>query len=124
MSLESELRTHILADGGVSVLIGTRYYPNRLPDNPTLPAVVYSRITTNHNLASGHVPLVRCRMQIDAWSDSYADVVAIGEALHTALDMIAPTGLQAVIPEDDDDSYDTDAQLHRRRLDVWVWRNQ
>jgi hypothetical protein len=38
--------------------------------------------------------------------------------------MVSATGLHAVIPEDDDDFYDTEALLHRRRIDVFAWRNQ
>jgi hypothetical protein len=124
MSLESDLYTALSTHGGLSALVGTRIYPNRLPDNPTLPAVVYQRITTNHNLASGNVPLIRARMQLDCYDDSYLSVVAVAVQVHAALDMASPTGLAAAVPENDDDSYDPEALLHRRRLDVFVWKNQ
>lgn len=124
MSLESDLRAYLLTQTGVTDLVSTRIYPNRLPDGPTLPAVVYQRISTNHALASGNVPLVRARIQVDAWAERYEDVSAIGAALHTALDMVSATGLHALIPEDDDDGFDVEALLHRRRIDMFVWRNQ
>ena len=124
MSLESDLFTKLSTHAGLSALVGTRIYPNRLPDNPTLPAVVYQRITTMNVLASGDVPLIRARMQVDCWDDSYLSVAAVAAQVHAALDMGSSTGLEASIPEDEDDSYDTDAQLHRKRLDFFVWRNQ
>lgn len=124
MSLESDLYTRLSTFAGLTALVSTRIYPSRLPDNPTLPAVVYTRITTTHVLASGDVPLVRARMQIDVWDDSYLDVVAVAAQVHAALDMASPTGLVATIPENDSDDYDSEALLHRKRMDFWIWKLQ
>jgi hypothetical protein len=63
-------------------------------------------------------------MQLDCYDDSYLSVVAVAAQVHAALDMASPTGLAAAVPENDDDMYDGDALLHRRRLDVFVWKNQ
>jgi hypothetical protein len=124
VSLESDLFTKLSTHGGLSALVGTRIYPNRLPDNPTLPACVYQRISTLNHLASGDVPLIRARMQIDCWSDSYVTAGNVAVQVHAALDMASSSGLEASIPEDEDDMYDTDAQLHRKRIDFFIWRNQ
>ena len=121
MSLESSFRIFLAAQSTVTDLVSTRIYPNRLPDNPTVPAVVYQRISTLNELASGDVPLRRIRLQVDCWGDRYEDVVAVAEAIHTAADMGSASGLHAMIPEDDDDSYDSEALLHRRRIDLFIW---
>jgi hypothetical protein len=122
MSLEADLRTYLLTQTGVTNLVGSRIHPSRLPDNPTLPAVVYQRISTLHNLASGNVPLTRARIQLDVWADSYAEAVTGAEALHAALDMVSATGIHASFPEDDESGYDESALKHRRRIDMFIWK--
>lgn len=122
MSIESDLRTFLLAQAAVSNLIGTRMYPQQLPDNPTLPAVVYTRISTRYELASGNVPAVRARIQLDCWDDNQVTAWDVAEAIHQVADFASPTGIEAIFPEDEDDGFDTDAQLYRRRIDVFAWR--
>lgn len=121
-TLAQDLRDHLLADATITGLVSTRLYPTRLPDDVTLPAGVYQRIATRHELASGNVPVIRARIQIDWWSTRYLDVETLGDATHAALDMASATGLAAAFPEDDDDTYDEAAHLYRRRLDFSVWR--
>lgn len=121
-AIEADLRTALTGHAGFSALVGTRVYPQQLPDNPTLPAVVYSRISSRYKLASGNVPAVRARIQIDCWDDNQVTCWDVADQVHAALDFASPTGLHVVFPEDDDDGFDTEAQLYRRRIDVFCWR--
>ncbi len=69
MSPEYALRNRLIADATVVALIGTRIYPRRLPQNPQLPAVTYSRVrgtsVTGHTGPSGYAA---ARLQFDSWA--------------------------------------------------------
>lgn len=86
-SIGDLLRDFLLADATVSGVIGTRVYPLRLPQKPTLPAVVYSRISgvrVEHlkGVSSASEP----RYQIDAWAANVAGAQALGKAVRQRLD--------------------------------------
>ena len=65
MSLETALRAYVLADAAVTALAGQPMYPRRLPQGPTLPALVYQRIDTRreHDM-DGPDGLPRPRVQV------------------------------------------------------------
>jgi hypothetical protein len=86
LNLLQELRTYVLADATVSGLIGTRMYPIRLPQNVTLPAITYQRISHEHmhHLKSG-TGTARARMQLDCWSYSLTECKQMSEALRGLL---------------------------------------
>lgn len=123
MSIESSLINVLEGHAGLTALVSTRIYPDQLPDNPTLPAVVYQRVATMHDKASGKVPLRRVRFQIDVWSDRRLDTVNVGAQLHDVIDMQSASGIVAMFPEDDHDEFDADARLYRRRIDIYAWEH-
>jgi len=120
-AVEQSLRTYLIADTTVKDLIGSRVYPSRLPDNPTLPAVVYQKISTTYDIPSGHVAATRSRIQLDAWDDSQLVAWSVSEAIHAALDVGSATGIHASFPEDSECSYDVDSGLYRVRDDFFIW---
>jgi hypothetical protein len=87
MTIETELRAYTLAGPEVAALVGTRMYPQKLPQNPTLPALVYQRIDTRrlHDMA-GPDALPRPRIQIAAWASSVADAWDVVNAVRERLD--------------------------------------
>lgn len=87
MTLEADLRAFVLADADVATLVGVRMYPRRLPQKPTLPALVYQRIATRrlHDLvAPDGVP--RVRMQVTCWAAQPADAYRLAQAVRKRLD--------------------------------------
>ena len=87
MTLETELRTYTLAGAGVTALVGTRMHARVLPQTPTLPAIVYQRISTRrqHDLA-GPDGLPRPRMQVTAWAATPAEAYDLAAAVRARLD--------------------------------------
>ncbi len=87
MTLETALRTYTLADTAVAGLAGTRMYPAKLPQGPTLPALVYQRIDTRrlHDL-NGPDGLPRPRVQVTAWAANVAGAWALANAVRERLD--------------------------------------
>lgn len=69
MTIRDLLKDYILADGTVASLIGTRLYPDMLPQKVTYPAGVIQRIdTVRPNHLRGAASLARCRIQIDVYA--------------------------------------------------------
>lgn len=87
MSVETELRARLIADATVNGLVGTRIYPEVLPQNPTLPAITYQDIsmTSVQNLAGAAGMLMR-RVQIDSFAATRVGVVALADAIRASLD--------------------------------------
>lgn len=84
--IESALRALVLADSAVSALIGTRLYPQKLPQDPTYPAATYQRIDGprlyDHGGATG---LAEGRFQFDVWATTYSSAKAVAAAVRAAL---------------------------------------
>lgn len=87
MSLETDLRVRLLANATVSGLVSTRVYPNILPQKPTLPALVYSRISGPriHTL-TGTSGWSDARIQIDSWGATYIAAQDLAAAVRASLD--------------------------------------
>jgi len=87
MTLEAALRTYTLAGAAVGALVGTRMHARRLPQTPTLPAIVYQRIDTRrlHDLA-GPDGLPRARMQVTSWATTPAGASDLAAAVRERLD--------------------------------------
>lgn len=102
-SIGELLRAFLLADTTVANLVGTHMYPLRLPQKPTLPALVYQRISGERigqfkGLASAAEP----RYQIDAWTDpntgGVSGALALGSAVRQALEGFTGTWSDADSP--------------------------
>jgi len=117
MTIETELRTRLLADGTISGLIGTRLYPVVLPQDPTMPALVSSRVSGQrlHNL-SGVAGRGMPRITIDCWASTYAGSKTLAAAVRSSLDGLNGllTTINASIKIDNEiDDYEDDTGLYR-----------
>lgn len=75
MGIEAELFEVLTEAAAVAALVGTRVYPMILPQNPTLPAVVYQEIRTEARAAAdGDTGQRESRFQLTWWATSYAAV--------------------------------------------------
>lgn len=63
-------RTYCLTKTAVTDEISTRFWPNRLPKNPTFPCAIYNEIsrTPEHHL-SGAAALTKVRIQVDIFAE-------------------------------------------------------
>lgn len=128
MTVEVGLLVYLEATG---VGVATRLYPNILPQNPTLPAIVYQRIaTTRVNSLSGPSGLATPRFQFTCWATTYGGAKVVAEALRAALDgYTGAAGAYAIsdaILEDDGDIYEPSIGLEEKeawgiRLDYIIW---
>ena len=94
MSLENNLVTYLEGEATILALIGNgdspetiRLYPLIMPQNTTMPAVVYQRVTGEriHHL-SGVSGRATPSIQFDIYSDSYSEAKSVADALRGVLD--------------------------------------
>lgn len=92
MDIVSKVGAFILADPQMRSDVGTRFYPVKLPQNPTLPAITIQRITgVRANKLKGPASLVDARYQIDIWAregsgSAFKTTQRIGRRLALLLD--------------------------------------
>lgn len=89
MSFQSTFRDTLVADAGISAIVGARVYPTVLPQNVTLPAIVYFRVggRTEHK---GIVKMTgntrNFTVQVQAVGRNYDEADAVEVAVYAALD--------------------------------------
>jgi len=87
VSLETALRAYVLADPAIAAAVGQRMYPRRLPQGPTLPALVYLRVDTRreHDM-DGPDGLPRPRVQVTAWGANVQAATELAALVRVRLD--------------------------------------
>lgn len=126
--IESALRTLALADSTVSGLVGTRMYPLKLPQDPTYPAVTYTRISGprlyDHG---GETGMAEGRFQIDSWGASYSSAKSAAAAVREAIEgyrgTTGGTEFASIFCVNDSDSYEPqegDEGVWRVSTDYWI----
>lgn len=96
MSAPADLRTYLLANAGVSALIGTRMYPNALPQGATLPAVVYYLISSTHVQSLGGITAAgTCRVQLDCYAATRLAADGVSAPIVAALRLLS-VGQQSI----------------------------
>tara|TARA_R110000765_G_scaffold372450_2_gene462871 strand:+ start:521 stop:916 length:396 start_codon:yes stop_codon:yes gene_type:complete len=75
MTLEQGIRAASIADTDVNALVSGRIYHERMPQNSTMPAIVFSRVSTSQNsLLDGVDTLTQARIQFDIYGDTSSSV--------------------------------------------------
>lgn len=125
MTLESDLYGYLTADAGVAAVVGTRVYPLRPTQNPTLPYLTYQLISRRDvHSTDGASGLANTLVQIDAWGATYADVVSAFEAVRKCLNGYRGAIAQGIFLEPIDDEYDNGARVYRRKASFSVWHEE
>jgi len=128
-TIAAGLRTYLIAGATVATLVGTRVYPSKLPQKPTLPAISYQRISGDRvHSTDGASGLARIQFQIDVWGSTYGSVDALFEAVRKRLDgyrgAVGAIVTQGIFLERERDMYDDEAELYRRSADFTVWTEE
>jgi hypothetical protein len=125
--IEAALRAVLIANAGVTALVGTRVYVGILPQDPTYPALTIQPVgynADNHLTDAGD--LQWDRLQIDAWGETYA---ATHQLYKAAIDAIngndfSGTGYRigsVTVQVGGGYRYEESVKIHRRHFDVGIW---
>lgn len=116
MSIESTLYSHLVANTSVKV------YPAQLPQQATLPAITYTRISTAviQHRGSAKPTFSRPRFQIDCWADSYTGASNLRATVRTAMGTLSKVALL----QDDRDIVEAAVGRWRASLDYYIWHEE
>lgn len=120
--MEIAVRAHLIADPAVSALVGTRIYPEIMPQGVQYPAVRYQLIDTPRTYAKGgYAGMSRPRLQIDCWSPSYLEAKRLAAAIRAAMERYP----YAVCENEADMSEgNVEPPLYRRMLEFRIWHEE
>lgn len=123
--IEEELRTYLLADATIAGLIGTRLYPDILPQSPTMPALAYSVAGgVSVHSTDGASNLAGPRFQVDCWGATKNQAINLYNAVRKRLNGKRTGNIQGAFLEGWRDLYDPQPQLYRRIADFMVWHTE
>jgi hypothetical protein len=114
--------TQLAADSGVSTLVGTRIYPRRLPQSPSVPAITYQRISSSPQM--GTTALRRSRYQLNCWDLTDDGVQALADAAKSAMEEYTDTdqtpGIKMAEVINEIDTTDDETDMRRVIVDVML----
>jgi len=126
--IEAAIRSILINDATVKA-ITTRCYPVTLPQSPTYPLILYTKITgmRDHHLRgpSGHA---HPRLQIESWSKSYSEAKTLAAAIRKALDgysgTASSTKIGSCLIESERDIYESEIEVYRIVQDYFTWHEE
>ena len=126
--IEAAIRSILVNDTTVKD-ITTRCYPVTIPQSPTYPLILYTKITgmRDHHLRgpSGHA---HPRLQIESWSKSYSEAKTLAAAIRKALDGYSGTASGTVIRscliESERDIFESEIEVYRVTSDWFIWHEE
>lgn len=123
--IEDALRTKVLSDGTIAGLVGSRYEPGVLPQDPTYPSFVAVKVSdVDEGDLSGTADIVRARIQLTSWDTTYAGARALSELVRVLID--GTTGTWSGIKigsariENDADAFSDEPAIFGRRMDIML----
>lgn len=121
--LEESIFSHLSTVAAITTYVGAsssaRIYPVYLPQDPTLPAMSYQRISSQPQASmGGFCNLDNPRIQIDCWATSYSAVKGMAEAVRDA--MMSAAAFNA-LEISDQDLFEPDLEIYRVSIDFSCW---
>ena len=102
--IQTQLVIAVLANPEVVNSIGTRFYPNRIPQGASNPSAVYQIITTNPvSSLDGDSGLDSVKVQIKCYADSYATAVETAHKIRTAINSSSLKSITDLIMDTQDE---------------------
>lgn len=104
MTFESDLKAHLQGDSAITALVGDRIHPMLLQQGSLLDAITYQEVADEPqtDLSGGDGDMVRYRMQIITWSDSYTAAKLLAELVRTRLQTAASSFKTVPLPSGQD----------------------
>jgi hypothetical protein len=124
-AVEEAIYNRATTFAGISALIGTRAYPLQLPQQPTLPALTYTRISNERVSAMGaDATVARARIQLSAWGATFTSAKTLAKQILSGFQRFKGTFAGIVIHDcfilNEIDLYDSDALIYQVITDIDV----
>lgn len=120
--IESELYSALTADTTISAVTSSRIYPIVMPQDVTLPAITYERISGQPvNGLAGYLGMDNARIMINIWATRYDTAKELAEDVHDCLNKIRT--FRAILVNHMD-GFDVDTGLYIVSQDYSCWNAQ
>ena len=95
---EDNLYSYLSAQSNITSIVGDRIYPSRFPQDPVLPAVVFSNIGSSPLARQDARPILDIvRLQVDCFAENIRDAKLTANAIRDSLESFVGTmGTQQV----------------------------
>lgn len=128
-TVEDALYDRLVNYGDLSALIGDRVHPVKLPQNPTLPAVSYVKISAAREVLMGADPgMASPVFQFDCWAETYTEAKDVCTRLRQALERYNGVNAGVTIHDcyivNETDAFESPVETFHVMLDVQVWHNE
>ena len=128
------VRALLAADSGVSALVSTRIYAGPLPQNATLPAILYTTIDgVRDGPFDGPNGFVQSRLQVDCLGSAVdqggiLEAKAVLKAVRQALNGYSGTtdgvSIRSVHMDSERDLYEPETAVPRVSADFLIWHDE
>lgn len=124
MALVDEFRAHLVAQAGLTALVGSRVYPLIRPQHAAFPHVVFFVISDRREIElSGAVQgLSEAALQVSAFDTSYSGLRTLQEQVRAAL-LVASTDFTVVSTSDGPDLYESTTRTYVIHTDLLLWHD-
>lgn len=125
MAVEDAIYSRGITHVGLSALISTRLYPGIAPQDVTLPAVVYQRVSSvPESLLTADTNVTRDRFQFTVLASSYESLVNVGVQVKAAFQRWQGTEASVIIEDSyltgDVDLYQDDTEIFGKAIDFEI----
>lgn len=122
MSAETGLVNLLKGDTAVAALVGTRIYPNVIPQDAALPAIAYQVISSETGYShggpdAGNHPYIQLTIEGDSYANTLAVCAACKARLSGFRGDIGNDRFEAIFLENEFDGFNLDPAVHTRRQD-------
>ena len=129
MVIEEALIAYLLTQSGLTALISNRAYPLKLPQNPTLPAIVYQKIDAPRLQGFSADYGVMTRIQITSWALTYTGASAVQEQIRAAVQNCMNQTMSGILVkniefDEGPDSYEDDTERYGKIVDLIIWHTE
>lgn len=102
----------------LKTLVSNRCYPMVMPQNPTLPAIVYTRVASSpQNVLEGGSTIDQIRVQVDSYATTYSAAKSLAVSIRSAMETATFKGTL----QTDQDFFEPDVKHYRITQDFYVW---
>ena len=129
MAIQDGIYAFLIADAGVSAIVGTRVYPILMPQNPTFELITYQKISgVRGKQLSGTTGYARPVIQIDCWAESFLTAQTLADAVRSAVDGYSGLMGSDVVDRaqimNEMDLYENETQIFRVSQDYEIWHTE
>jgi len=120
---------YILVNDSTVKAITTRCYPVSIPQDPTYPLMLYTKISgpRDHHL-TGPSGWAHPRFQAEAWATTYTGAKSLSEAIRGALDGYTGTAqsteIGSCLLDSERDYYESEIKIYRIIQDYIIWHKE